>query len=291
MAKVIKYYFNCSVWNFENDEHFFMSFANEPERSRIYRFIHKRDIKFSIAGHLLAKLAIKELTGLEWSEINFGRSKHGKPLLKSELNKSKIDFNISHSGDFVIVAVIQYSPEFDIQIGCDVMHVQGVSRCNDIQFETLNKEFMKIQSIIYSQFGDNEKNWLMSQKDLKDKLLAFYRIWCLKESFIKAIGLGLYFDLKKIDFVIRTKLDTENLIQIINDSELLIDSVKENSFMFYEQGFQAENSQFHIFTVCFKCKHETLEAGIIEQLNQSFIEIKEGYLKTALKDILKKQKN
>ena len=41
------------------------------------------------------------------------------------------------------------------------------------------------------------------RNDLQNQLRMFYRFWCLKESFVKADGKGLNWDLQRINFKVR----------------------------------------------------------------------------------------
>ncbi|KAG0324403.1 hypothetical protein BG004_003476 [Podila humilis] len=42
----------------------------------------------------------------------------------------------------------------------------------------------------------------------ENQLRRFYRLWCLKESMAKALGLGLDFDLRSIEFTIQDEEET-----------------------------------------------------------------------------------
>jgi len=87
----------------------------------------------------------------------------GKPRLKHEQN---VRFNLSHSGTKVMCAVS------DSEIGCDV--------------EQIKEPDMKIAKRF---FHPAEYEALMQCRDAERRAL-FFRYWTLKESFMKATGLG-----------------------------------------------------------------------------------------------------
>lgn len=86
---------------------------------------------------------------------------HGKPALKS----GRIEFSLSHSGGWCAAAIC------DAPIGVDIQSL--------VPFNTaLAKRF----------FTADEQAYIASQSD---RDMAFTRIWGMKESYIKALGLGL----------------------------------------------------------------------------------------------------
>ncbi len=130
-------------------------------REKINRLKHERDKKASLCAGLLINKFFKN------SEIKLG--KYGKPFA----GNGKF-FNISHSGDYVIIAVS------DSEVGCDIETVK------DNDFERLGK-------IV---FHENERNIL---KNTSDKKEYFYQLWTRKEAFIKCLGEGFHFKISSLD--------------------------------------------------------------------------------------------
>lgn len=62
--------------------------------------------------------AVNESLGMEYNEINFARTASGKPYIVGE-NENKIFFNVSHNGDFCVIA-----SEVSIPLGVDVMKIE-----------------------------------------------------------------------------------------------------------------------------------------------------------------------
>lgn len=112
-------------------------------------------------------------------------NKYHKPYLKD----SNLYFNISHDKDTIVLAI------GDKEIGVD------------IEYLTYKEEVVKHRF--------NKKEQLIIKNSL-NKEYDFTRIWVMKEAYLKCIGTGLEYGLKKVD---ATKL---NKIDIINKDTYLI---------------------------------------------------------------------
>ena len=99
-------------------------------------------------------------------EINVG--KNGKPFVKGEK-----PFNVSHSGEYLIVA------SHDKEVGVD------------IQKKTLFKEKLALKIC-------NKKEVELLESS-KNKNLEFTKLWTKKESYIKMLGESIVQDLTNID--------------------------------------------------------------------------------------------
>ena len=134
-------------------------------------FVYKRKHSLTQAER---RNLIASLIGSAPEKLIFGVNKYGRPFLKFPLIKN-FDFNLSHSGDYVAIAIA------DCPVGIDVEKVKPL----DIKM-----------AVAY--FTKQELKYLNSCPE--KQLERFYKIWVFKESFIKAVGLGLSFPVKKINF-------------------------------------------------------------------------------------------
>ena len=137
---------------------------------------HQADKQRSLAASLLLSYAMKEY-GFPY-DTSIQISSHGKPYIASA-NGDDFHFNLSHSGSY---AAIAYGPS---PVGIDIQENRTISEgvANRIQSER-EKEDM-------SSYSGSEKK--------QHQLLQY---WCIKESYIKFIGTGLSYDMRKceIDF-------------------------------------------------------------------------------------------
>ncbi len=100
---------------------------------------------------------------------NISRTASGRP----QFSLRHIDFNISHSGDWVAV-ILQIKPaSSDSVVGIDIEYVQK-SR----NYTALLGHFA----------AEAEQQWFMRQQDATG---SFYRIWCLREALLKSQGVGI----------------------------------------------------------------------------------------------------
>jgi 4'-phosphopantetheinyl transferase len=152
----------------------FLSLLPEDEKERANRLkINEKKKQFVIARGVLRKL-LSNCLRKPIEEIMFSYGEHKKPYIKEQYNNKTVEFNISHSGDYAIIAITLGN-----KVGIDIEKIN-----NKIDYQSLSKRF----------FSEKEKEELLSlNKD--EQLDAFYRAWVRKESFIKANGKGIAFGL------------------------------------------------------------------------------------------------
>lgn len=164
---------------------FHTKIANKPLRKQfdIYReelpedilernkkYVRWQDRKLNIAGKILLMLGFEKY-GLDSKYIcDLKYTKYGRPHIE-ELN---IDFNISHSGEYVLCALSK-----SLKLGIDIEE-----KNEDLDYRTFS-----------NIFNSKELNQI---KHSENKIEKFYDYWTSKESVIKAIGKGLSLPLKEI---------------------------------------------------------------------------------------------
>jgi len=191
--------FNFGEWNPTEEEwQHALSLIEQVEVDRIARFRRPTnpplvgrtnpDAKSALVGRLLLRLLVHQVLSIPFSEISFARTKEGKPYLVNKSDKfPNFNFNISHAGNWVILGS---EPE-DI-IGVDVME----SKVNPRQ--TVDQFFNDMRGCF------TPKEWIAirSSPDKQKQVAQFFRHWCLKEAYIKAVGIGLGFELQRAQFTL-----------------------------------------------------------------------------------------
>lgn len=124
----------------------------------------KRQLQFLACRFLLA-----ELLHQHWSIETLPLIKAKKNNRPAFVDPTLPDFNISHSGDYIAVAVCQNG-----QIGLDIEQ----QRPHD-----------NIEKIAGQFFSVDEFSWLHKQPD---KLSAFWKLWTLRESALKLYAKGVW---------------------------------------------------------------------------------------------------
>jgi 4'-phosphopantetheinyl transferase len=107
---------------------------------------------------LVAGLMLRNLLGVVDS-VQLTCNAYGKPYLKN----SGIYFNLSHSGDYVVLG------KSESEIGADIERIVPYS-----------------DEVAQKCFTPKEYEWMQNQRSLR----AFYILWTAKESVMKATGRG-----------------------------------------------------------------------------------------------------
>jgi len=148
----------------------------EEENARFFKFKNTKDSLLYLTGRYFIKKIISEKIKTPIEKIIIKTTKFGRPILSKPKIKN-FNFNISHSGDYVAVAISNK------KIGVDIEKIKPIE-----------------MEIVKNYFAPEELKFI--QKNKKNQLINFYKIWTLKESYIKAIGRGLSSPLKSFYFEI-----------------------------------------------------------------------------------------
>lgn len=148
--------------------------VSKERRDRLSNEMNHYNIQ-SLFTELLLRYELNSILGIREKDIIFHYNKFGKPSL---IGEPKIEFNLSHSGSWILCGLS------NSEIGIDIQKI-GECKLN------IAKKFYTINE--YS-------NLLLLEK--KDATKKFYEYWTLKESYIKAIGKGLSIPLNTVEFLI-----------------------------------------------------------------------------------------
>ncbi len=150
-----------------NDEKIYAYYYNKASKERREKASKarlKKDKNLCVGASVLINTFLSE-KGIFRKNIEYEKGENGKPYFK---NLPQIHFNISHSEN-IVMAVFS-----DSEIGCDIEKVKKA----DIN---LAKRF----------FHENEY-FEIAKKETEDEINnTFFRLWTLKESYIKQSGKGL----------------------------------------------------------------------------------------------------
>jgi len=170
----------------------------------------------------MLRKAVTELTGQRNSEITFARTHRGRPF---PVNVEGAEMNVSHAGDLTVLAAHLVRQEDAAantpMLGIDVMPVK------DRRVER-TEEFFRLMR---RQFTDSEWERIRSEPSEELQLRSFFRHWCLKESYVKAVGTGLNLDLRTIQFNIQTDLTPHTSV---NNTKVSLNGVDDPNWRFVE---------------------------------------------------------
>ena len=144
------------------------------ERERASRFHFPADKDRFIAAHRSLRHILSRYVQCKPGELTFSVNQYGKP----SLDNNKLKFNLSHSGDFALIAVTQ-----ERKVGVDVERIRSD---------------MEIEDIASRNFSKHEVSELMALPP-EQRVTGFFNCWTRKEAYIKAHGLGLSLPLEDFD--------------------------------------------------------------------------------------------
>ena len=143
----------------------------EKRKRQVDRLRFPDDRRRTVAGELLARRMLAERCRIMPESIVFGRTDIGKPFAVG----LDVEFNISHSGEYVICAVN------DAPIGVDIEKIRPVK-----------------DRLIHRVCTDRELDYVLDgEMPLDEKTSRFFQVWTGKEAFFKCIGTGIT-DLKAV---------------------------------------------------------------------------------------------
>lgn len=156
----------------------FLKLISNEKLDKINKYKFREDYLRSLYGDILVRSEIMKQLKVPNSCIKFKLNEYGKPSIEGYDN---LFFNISHSEDWVICAI---SNE---EVGVDI--------------EKIDKAPIEVAE----HYFDSREYKLIKSKAPEEIDEFFYKLWTLKESYIKWIGKGL-----------SVQLDSFNVVEDLN---------------------------------------------------------------------------
>jgi phosphopantetheinyl transferase len=122
-------------------------------------------------------------------ELEFTYNEKGKPFLREEFNRDRmIQFSVSHSENLIAMAVATDGRR--VGVDCEVEERRTKESCAKLAKRYFSKSaYERINSALENDEDDGRR--------------MFVKYWCLCESYVKALGVGIsgrpfkYFDIKQ----------------------------------------------------------------------------------------------
>jgi 4'-phosphopantetheinyl transferase len=141
---------------------------SEKEQAKAARFRREADRQSSIAARGALRILLSWYADRSATEIKFRYSENGKPHMMD----SDIDFNVSHSADWVVLAFGR-----NRNIGVDVEKIKW-----DMDVLGVSNRFFAAEEVALIESAT-------------DKHTAFFQVWAQKEAYVKACGSTLFREL------------------------------------------------------------------------------------------------
>lgn len=157
-----------------------LPYLSLERREKILKYKNTDDKKQSMLAELLIRKAASNACNIPYDKVSIRYNPYGKPYIA---NVRHFKFNISHSEEYVVLATSKY------KIGIDIEKIKKADLA-------IAKRF----------FTPSECAYIHEYKTPEEKKNAFYQLWTLKESYIKAVGKGLHIPLNTFEFEIGNKI-------------------------------------------------------------------------------------
>lgn len=159
--------------------HRYRDLLSDDEHQRHQKFVFEKDRDQFLISRALLRTTLSRYSGERPDAWRFRLNEFGKPEIEPAQNGSKLRFNISHCEGLVVC-------------GLTIGHDLGVD-C-----ENINREF-NLRQLASEVFSNSEREHLQSLPPFQ-RTETFFRLWTLKEAYIKARGIGMSLPLRKISF-------------------------------------------------------------------------------------------
>ncbi|QUM76830.1 4'-phosphopantetheinyl transferase superfamily protein [Moritella sp. 24] len=167
--------------------HAYSQLLSPEETVKQQRFRFEKDRHSALITRAFVRDLLSRYANVSPADWMFVKGAKDKPEIVNP--PLPLRFNISHTDSMIICAVM-----LNDDIGCDV---ENTSRTSDVL------------SIAKYSFADVEVNDLLTQPKQR-QVSRFFDYWTLKESYIKAWGLGLSIPLKDFSFTLSDNHQQEN---------------------------------------------------------------------------------
>ena len=174
----------------------------------------------SLLGEGLRAFGVGYVDGV--TPVIFGE--HGKPSLAEHPG---LRYNISHA-DGIMAVVIS---EFECGIDCEPVRAYR-------------------PNVMKRVFGEAEREAVNSAPEAERDLM-FFRLWTLKEAYVKALGAGLTFPLREAEFALEgdkilTKLSGCTFTQYVINNEFTVSVCEISDSNAPHMSFKLQTSDTHI---------------------------------------------
>jgi 4'-phosphopantetheinyl transferase len=157
---------------------------DERERHQKYHF--ERDRRIFLATRALVRTVLSKYSPVAPVDWRFSAGEHGKPSVSAPAVTPQLFFNLANTHGLVVCVVSAAHGE----VGVDVERID-----RKVETTALAKRYFSA-----SEFST------MQALPASEHLRRFFTYWTLKESYIKARGLGLRLPLDRFSFLIEDEI-------------------------------------------------------------------------------------
>jgi len=167
----------------------FRAILAPDELSQMHRFVRRENRHDYLVAHALLRLALSRFAPIRPQDWVFVKNNQGRPEISAPKQAQRLSFNLSHTDGLVACVVAEDRP-----VGIDV---EGISKVTDGL------------AIADQFFTKSEVKWLLAGGPTEQQT-RFFKLWTLKEAYLKARGVGLSLPLDGFEF----DLEAEQQVKI-----------------------------------------------------------------------------
>lgn len=165
------------------------------ESARAARFFFEKDRRSFARCRSALRVLLGRYLQTAPERLEFCYNSFGKPELAVLAPAFPLRFNVSHSGDWALIALTLQQ-----RIGVDIERVRPLDNIDDLA----RNSFSSYELDVYQHLPDGQRSQ------------AFFHAWTRKEAFIKACGEGLSRPLSEFDVTLAPQ-DQVQVLQIAGD--------------------------------------------------------------------------
>ncbi len=163
----------------------YQQLLNPAETQQWQRFHFDKHRHLYLIARALVRTTLSRYTAITPSRLQFTKNAYGKPELIHSDRTPQLCFNLSHTDGLVVLGIVSNQ-----KIGVDV---ENMERQITTAVEDIARYFSPQEVSDFSQIPAHQRH---------DR---FFDYWTLKESYIKACGMGLSLPLDQFTFHIQEK--------------------------------------------------------------------------------------
>lgn len=163
---------------------------NADERDKEPRFYFAKDRLRYLVTRALVRTVLSRYLGVGPADLQFGQNEYGRPHVLAPDASQPLSFNISHTDGLIALAV---------------------SRCGDVGVDVENIVTRRAALEIAPRFFASAESMALAALPVAEQPERFFEYWTLKESYIKARGMGLSLPLGQFAFHFPSR-DTVRLV-------------------------------------------------------------------------------
>jgi 4'-phosphopantetheinyl transferase len=148
------------------------------EIARAERFYFQHDRRRFVGRRGILREILANYLEIKPSGLRFVYNEFGKPSLEVSQETGSLSFNLTHSGELVLIAVA-----IDRDVGVDIEFID-----NSVPFEEVAKRVLSVNEIA-----------VLEALPESLRRAGFFNCWARKEAYVKAQGMGLSIPLNSFD--------------------------------------------------------------------------------------------